>query len=79
MMKRGEKFRPQWFISSKKRIQHLKGQAASRSSENIKIVQDMLDFIDGLIDAIMKPETQSHEYGRAQRMISYPRILFKEA
>jgi len=79
ILKRGQKVSMEWIISSKKRIRNLKGEAASRSSENMKIVKDMLDFIDGLIDAIMSPEVQSHDYGRTQRMISYPRILFKEA
>ncbi len=74
-----ERSRPRWLVSYRKRVRHLKLQAVSLSSENMKIVQDVLGFIDGLIGAIATPGEQTDRYGRKSNMISYPRIIFREA
>ncbi|HDG98413.1 MAG TPA: hypothetical protein ENG73_09650 [Desulfobacterales bacterium] len=73
------KDRPQWLILCRKRNRKLKLQAASRNAENMEIVRDVLDFIDGLVGVIAGGQGEPSGYGGNTRMTSRPRILFREA
>ena len=57
----------------------LKLEVVSRSRENMRIVSDTLDFIDGLIEAITANPLQPGAYGKDNQMGSGPRIIYKEA
>ena len=62
-----------------KTIINLKLQAGTRNSENMKIVEDALDFIDGLVDAITADGAEHRGYGKVNHVNRNPRILHKEA
>ena len=62
-----------------KTIIKLKLQAGTRNSENMKIVEDALEFIDGLVEAITAGGAEHRGYGKVNHANPNPRILHKEA
>ena len=73
------KDRPQLLIPWRKRINTLKLQISTRNAENMRIIQDTLEFLDGLIGAITMDEAQPSGYGRTKALSSSPKILLREA
>ena len=64
----------------RKKVSQLKFEISSRNTENMKIVQDMLDFIDGLIAAFTNVPGEGGAYGKINgaKTHSHPRILYRE-
>jgi len=63
----------------RKKIRRLSLEIGTRNSENMRIVRDALDFIDGLIGVIASSESEAGAYGKDNQVSSHPRILYKEA